>query len=171
MVNKSGQRLAWRHTPITVGFGNVPEEFHQDIRDAAKAWNDYAGLELLKIKEEDYEVPIYWIPEQWSKNDEEASKEAVAHISWLGDNITEAVIFVNATNYRFLTSKSKDSNGIDMKTLMIHEFGHVLGLDHDENNPKAVMYPYLSHGEKRHKIEGINLGEEYENVKGAEKKP
>ncbi len=62
--------------------------------------------------------------------------------------IDHADIFVNYEIFQFTLD---DSWGYSLQSLVLHEVGHLLGLDHDfSSSEETVMYPYLSRHTKHH---------------------
>lgn len=56
--------------------------------------------------------------------------------------ISHADILVNYDNFSFSTD---GGSGYDLETVVLHEFGHFLGLGHDDSAPSlSVMYPSIS---------------------------
>jgi hypothetical protein len=56
--------------------------------------------------------------------------------------ITHADIMVNYDNFSFSTN---NGSGYDLETVVLHEFGHFLGLGHDSSSvSQSVMYPTIS---------------------------
>lgn len=91
---------------------NVPEHVQAGI----DVWTKWLGYRLMKIVDDcsDASVGIVY------------------------DNLT--VSFYNG-----LTYPGRDKKLVILYTLnggtLLHELGHVLGLDHDPDNPKSIMYP------------------------------
>ncbi|MEO3944146.1 matrixin family metalloprotease [Gorillibacterium sp. CAU 1737] len=56
-----------------------------------------------------------------------------------GGNTVEADVLIN-TSYYWSNESVCPPGNYDLSTVMLHEFGHVLGLDHSENT-KAIMRP------------------------------
>ena len=60
------------------------------------------------------------------------------------NNIVEADIIINA-EYNFASGQLKTSE-IDLVSLMVHELGHVLGLEHSDED-RSIMKEGLSFGQ------------------------
>ncbi len=145
------QRVSWKGKfPISMYISpDVPTELRESVRIAASQWNYKLDKEAIVIKESD-NIPtsarkdgtnvIYWNKE-W--NDGKASEQARTTIHWKGDVINEADILVNAKNHMFSGFGSLDSSKVDFTSLMVHELGHVLGLQHVNSEP-SVMNPTLA---------------------------
>lgn len=109
---------------------------------------------------QDGESVIYWLTE-WSTTS--AREQARTTIHWLGDVIEEADIVINAKNHNLVStidissecleirngpghrhrpaSASSASCGdakVDFESLMVHELGHVLGLQHNEDGGSVM---------------------------------
>jgi len=68
------------------------------------------------------------------------------------------------------TFTEKTSNGTNLMWVATHEIGHILGLDHDELNRKAVMYPYYRpynpEGMKLHRLDIYRIQRQYGSESG-----
>jgi matrix metalloproteinase-8 (neutrophil collagenase) len=51
-------------------------------------------------------------------------------------------------SFNFVATQPPAQSDVDLKSLFIHELGHVLGLDHSQM-PGSIMNPYLGDGEER----------------------
>lgn len=171
--NKQKQRVSWGHRlPVTMYLNdNVPEEYKSAIVSAAQAWNSATGHHLFNILEGDSSQwpssnrrsVIYWKTD-WE--DDASHEQARATISWTGDQITDADIEINAKDHVFFTSSddeiyvSSSTEHIHLESLLIHEFGHALGLMHNDD-ADSTMQKSLSGQVKRDEIKAVDL----ENLK------
>jgi hypothetical protein len=66
-------------------------------------------------------------------------------------NIEHADILVNMDGYFFYTGDSGPAGHFDLRTVMLHEFGHFLGLPHNTSafRSQTVMYPSITSAEKK----------------------
>ena len=150
------QRVSWKGKfPVKLYISqDVPIELRESIRIAASQWNYKLNKEALLIYEAD-NIPqspekdgvngIYW---QTSWNDGKATEQARTTIFWKGDTINEADVLVNAKDHMFSSFGSLEPSKIDFTSLMVHELGHVLGLQHVQSEP-SVMAPTLSQSTAR----------------------
>ncbi|MBK7843247.1 MAG: matrixin family metalloprotease [Bdellovibrionales bacterium] len=89
---------------------------------------------------------IYWL-RQWESD--RRTEQARTTVYWTGSRIYEADIRVNAQNFLFYNGDGSEIfSGVDLVSLMVHEFGHVLGLSHNEA-AASVMATTLASGTLR----------------------
>ncbi|MCB9092609.1 MAG: matrixin family metalloprotease [Halobacteriovoraceae bacterium] len=72
-------------------------------------------------------------------------------------------ILLNYYNYKFTTDPVNVGN--DLQSVLVHEMGHLLGLQHIESTKKTVMYPTYSSGQilrKPQEIDSRHLYYSYE---------
>ena len=173
------QRVSWNDkVPVKLlVHTSVPPEAYPAIEKAVATWNNKMGRELLKIEawgvagaldpqQDGYNV-IYWM-NTWEE--EKAAEQARTTIYWSGNQIFEADLKINAKDsnkyifsYSVEEGKKLESNELDLESLILHEFGHVLGLAHNEV-AGSVMNSSLSVGALRTIVEGVDkksLGCEY----------
>ncbi len=140
---------------------------------AAETWNDAVGYEVLSFvgvtesergdnlydSLDDTDTIIYY-EEEWIETTDKAST-TLATTVWenapSSDEIVKADIIMNAEVYLFQdATKSplepeRSDFVVDAETVILHEFGHLLGLDHvsiddDENSimhAKTFIGPYM----------------------------
>jgi hypothetical protein len=156
VMSSEVQRVSWKgNLPVDLYISpDVPTEFRESIRIAAARWNKELKKEALIIKESD-NIPskpakdkvnvIYWKTE-W--NDGKSTEQARTTIYWKGDMINEADVLINAKDHRFSQFGILEPSKVDFTSLMVHEFGHVLGLQHVHSEP-SVMNPTLAFNTSR----------------------
>lgn len=161
--NSSGQIVSWKgvrpiHFYMTK---NIPSEWKQAILDAAKVWTTSLGTELIHIKNDvlgsdspnyDKKNIIYWIDTGALFN----YQQGQTITRWTKNQIQDADILINSKDFRFYSDDSAEKNRIHLKSLMIHEFGHALGLKH-VNEVISVMYPELAYLQVRTDLSEIDL--------------
>jgi len=70
-------------------------------------------------------------------------------INWSSSNIHEADIKINAEHFNYATLNDELQGAVvDFTSLMVHEFGHVLGLAHNDDID-SVMMPKLGFSQRR----------------------
>ncbi len=135
--NGDQQRVSWGgNLPVRIYIDDsVEAQFYTDIMSAAQQWNDKIGREVLKVTlakssgrpSQDGANIIYQLS-TWEES--RTYEQARTTVYWSGDRIHEADIRINDFNFNFATSDELISNRVDIQSLLVHEFGHVLGLAH-----------------------------------------
>ena len=77
-------------------------------------------------------------------------------IHWSTDIIYEADVKINAAFQFAAGFHHLEGNQVHFKSLMIHEFGHVLGLGHNEH-PESVMKARLGFAVDRSEIKSVDV--------------
>lgn len=113
---------------------NMPLIFDSEveiIKSAIDTWNkDFSLFELCDSPNCKYDLLIRYDGLMFTE-----TQEAIARNFIDGPIIHKSIIFINI--------KYVGSHNIDLKSLMIHELGHVLGLDHVENTVMdSTLAPY-----------------------------
>lgn len=174
--NSQQQRVSWKgQTPIVMFIHeSVPEGHRQAIVDAMSRWEHAMKMVLFKYggvkvgaatPAKEGESVIYWF-KTWSE--EKRTEQARTTIYWTGDRITEADIYINDKNFDYFSDASDCEPGqtelecrvllgkVDLESLLVHELGHVLGLQHNSQNG-SVMFESLSSGTKRREPNPVDL--------------
>lgn len=166
VTNSVSQRVSWDNdVPVLMMIHeSVPQEYWETIEKAAEEWNKTLGRDVLKISikgvtdpavaEKDSYSVIYWM-DQWEE--ENTREQARTSIYWVGQKIVEADIKINAAKFRFAAYDSEVTlRDVDLYSLMVHEFGHALGLAH-VNLFESVMNPELAKGVERRTISQLDF--------------
>lgn len=141
--NSYGQRVSWYYTPVIIGLDpSIPANLQPAVYSAALEWNNSFGRELIRVVNYRTDNMVYML-NTWNHN---VYQEAYTNIFWYNNTIYQTNIYVNAAGFQFYYGAG---SGIEFKSLMIHEMGHVLGLGHSD----GVMYPYLFAGQVRWDID------------------
>lgn len=143
---------------------DAPDQIVEASMAAADSWNDAVGFTVLQFSGvtdrnrgeslysslNDLDTVVYY-EEDWL-NTTGKSSSTLATTIWENatgsDEIVKADIIINAELYRFVdstdTTEEWDSTDIivDAETVLLHEFGHLLGLDHvsAEDDEDSIMH-------------------------------
>lgn len=174
--NVYGERISWKgDIPITMYIHSaVPDSMVPAILSAADTWERTAGRKLFNIvTSQRYSGPInphkdgvnvIYLMNSWEDN--KTSEQGRTSVYWVGDQIKEADIRLNADDFSYywrgqtLTSAAKymggtGSNPVNIEALVLHEMGHVLGLKH-KDGAGSVMATYLAAGDDRVRLAGVD---------------
>jgi hypothetical protein len=148
-VNEAHTRR-WPRLPIKIAIdGAVLAQAVPAITRAAARWNNlFPGIQLIKVGiAEDMTAAtlngksrIHMIIKNW-----QFQENYLATTYWDSKDgmMSEADVLINASAFNFSFSNKPKENQYDFESLLIHEFGHLLGLCH---SPGTVMNKNLSPG-------------------------
>jgi hypothetical protein len=148
--NSDQQRVSWKGTlPVQIWIHeSVPAQYHAAIMQAAAQWEYSVGKKLFTVAgidhgpltpSQDGKNVIYWMP-TWDAT--RPTEQARTTIFWQDNQIQEADILVNTQNFSYSTPDLVP-NQVDFESLILHELGHSLGLQHDIVSG-SVMAAYLA---------------------------
>lgn len=176
--NVYGERISWKgQIPVVLHIHeSYPDEHIGALKAAIQTWNKNAGKTVLKL-EDSFKVSdeatirdrrnVVSFAGTWEPD--RLSEQARTSVHWVGDQIQEADIKVNAAkrpnntpifNYYWDTPTSP---AVNLEALLLHEIGHVLGLKHKDRD-QSVMATYLASNDDRVQLaqtDGTSLQCEY----------
>jgi predicted Zn-dependent protease len=139
-MTPDGQRISWNNTKFVIGIDSaIPQDLKQGIYAAADTWNAAMGRQLIVLSE-NVETNMIYIKTSWDLNN--PNEEANTTIGYVGAQIVKATVALNAYNFGFYYGTG---NGVEMQSVMEHELGHALGLDHST----GIMQPSLNLNTRR----------------------
>ena len=155
VLNSIGQRVSWgAQTPVKLlVHESVPAQYNDALKSAAKTWNDLVGRQVIVIDQFGVSglaepskdgLNVIHMMNDWDE-DRYRTEQARTSIYWQGAQIVEADIRINDVGFDFSVSSPTPSGYVDFESLMVHEFGHVLGLAHAEIDG-SVMAATLARG-------------------------
>lgn len=145
--NSQLQRVSWKgQFPIEIYIHeSVPEAYFAAIKGAMAQWEYKLNRPVFKLVgvtggdndggQKDGRSVIYYM-NNWELD--QAREQARTTIYWVGDVINEADMRLNASNFSFFSGDMPESNKVDMESLIVHELGHVLGLQHNDVVPSVM---------------------------------
>lgn len=144
----SGHNLKWDYQHDTVTFKmNMTTSQRTEINAARDIWNQVSSLYLNYGGTTSATYARDNVNTVGKKNWGQNGTLACAYYWYTTSNghFVEADIMIN---YSYAWNHTCASASFDLRSVVLHEFGHVLGLDH-VNNSNHVMSPTLSSGECR----------------------
>ena len=173
VMNTKSQRVSWGERVPVLMYADptVPQAYYPAVQRAMARWNQVLGREVVKLvgsigsfpNERQDGVNVIYFRSNWSESEQMRSKQAITTIHWAGSQIFEADLAVNTRHFRYSTAEAPSASEVDFESLMVHEIGHVLGLDH-EDSQFTVMAEKLPGGVVRRDVpasDAQNLNCEY----------
>ncbi len=150
LQNEYGQRVSWKENLPAEFFVSktIPEEFRQDIIDAAEVWNKSAGKTVFKINLSDLDAGLSTsdsrntIAGYQTWDEDKTTQQAVTIVKYRSNLITSADIKVNLHDFVYYSKDPQNSKQVHFGSLLVHELGHAMGLKHASIRP-TVMWATL----------------------------
>jgi hypothetical protein len=108
-------------TTVTVRFMEGDLDLRERVKAVAREWMQHANVNLSFVNEDDANIRI-------------AFEQGNGSWSYLGTDATKIPMDQPTMNYGWLTPDSPDD---ELRRVVLHEFGHALGLIHEHQNPKG----------------------------------
>lgn len=149
VMSADSQRVSWGPAVPVVLYvdSSVPSEFYGAIEAAVMTWNQSLRREVLKIggwtnsypSERQDGVNVIYFNRKWP--DEQRKKQAVTTVWWAADRVFEADVSVNgnSAHFDYFWGPTVVAGRVDFESLLVHELGHVLGLDHPKVPTKGTV--------------------------------
>lgn len=106
---------------ITISFLTGTDWQHQKVKKYAVEWLDYANLKFQFVIGRSAQVRISFIPgDSWSQVGKDALSivhQATMNFGWITDDVDE----------------------VDIRRTILHEFGHMIGLEHEHQSPQMTI--------------------------------
>lgn len=152
LTSQDCQPLSWQNLPILLTKDpSLPAELSIAIDDAIDMWERETGIDLFQIVDGESQNTIAtraataWGEEPVFGKNEEPAKTVYLYRQ---NRLFDTDIFFNEA-YHF--SPHETSGTFDATTICLHELGHVLGLDHDNDTSpeKSIMNSQIQKTERR----------------------
>lgn len=162
--NVYGERISWKgQLPVVMKLHqSFPLAYESALRSAMETWNRRAGETLFVLDSKNIvntaavardRSNVVSFSSTWESD--KLSEQARTSVHWVGDQIQEADIKINASPRPNSTAQlfnfywgDRVEPAINIEALFLHELGHVLGLRHKDQG-HSVMATYLANNDDR----------------------
>lgn len=155
-----GNRWQENDFPITIYYPtDIPQSYKDTLASVSTKWNSALGFEALVLIEdffnqnylelydslEDDINSITFQNESWFSGYDNVLAFTTA--SLYGDNFIQTDILFNFFQQPFVAQTPVPSNKVDFESVLLHELGHSLGLDHIQiSDAPSIMNPTIAFG-------------------------
>ena len=138
--------------PLRLSIGDrFNREEVRDIEDAIEIWNEQTRLNLFEIDDEGTSKNLiqkeYFYMQDYLYDDE----FSLGPKKWGVTLLKHGVIANNIDHFRIVIFEENYSD-VDFLSLVIHELGHALTLNH-VSDKRSIMYPMLKSGDRKRDID------------------
>ena len=151
-ITQSGKPRKWKTLPVSVcTTPGLPEVARAALEKASQAWNRDIGFKVFKVgcevdsnelNQANLTGPaVYWVKSGFgSSGDPLALARTLSSFDDTSGEMVDADILLNAEAFDW------SKIDVDLESVLIHELGHTLGLQHLYPSISSVMnqYPYQS---------------------------
>ena len=114
---KNGRELRVRHL-------NGDPNIHARVEQCARQWQPFANITFAFVEDPQAEIRI------WYSDDNQSW-------SWIGTDALTVPLESETMHYGWLTPATSDD---EARRVIVHEFGHALGLIHEHQSPEADIH-------------------------------
>lgn len=149
--------------PIKIHLSTTfPEEHKTAVLEAIDIWNLSLNKMIFTLSEErdrsqtphkNNKNTIYWL-NPWPYDIERIGSTFLHTIQ---NNIKEADIAINAQDYEISNENTIYIYQYNLRSLIVHELGHILGLDHNDESLSSIMKTHLDPTTLYHQVGHIDI--------------
>jgi len=134
--NYAGYRWGGNWPQVTVDYSSVAvNAWRNVIAGAMSDWNNAGARFTFLSGSSNNKISVVW------QNNNTLAMTTIHRQWWGGGNVSKVIVAINSYHPFY----PADRSGYDLATVMRHEFGHWLVLNH--TNPPSLMQPTLSRQE------------------------
>ena len=123
---------------------------------ALRVWQ--LRINKLKFRRERSEFPSVDFQVSFHPTDHFSSNNVFAHAYFPGQGEVSGDVHINDESWDWVShSQLMDLAHPPLVPILIHEFGHSLGLRHDTRTQESIMYPSFNLGRKKNKLHEFDV--------------
>ena len=123
---------------------------------ALRVWQ--LRINKLKFRRERSEFPLVDFEVDFRPSSDFSSKNVFAHAYFPGQGFLSGDVEINDEDWEWVShAQLMDLAHPPLVPVLIHEFGHSLGLRHDTRTQESIMYPSFNLGRKKNKLHEFDV--------------
>lgn len=164
-TTESGKHILWSNNKVIVRIApDVQELLGADDANtstvaAVEAWRGYTNVPDLLVEVGDSEgatdengVPIVGlrVGTPWAYKANNLAVTVTTYNEVTGEILKADVLLNGSSRFELFDDEGEKpyrTRNYDIEAVLVHEFGHLLGLQDDDENPVATMWPIIEPGE------------------------